>query len=82
MEEEGLVGIDWQFMKYMMTSLSSVEMFWLPHPPPKKGKRKNTWRKNEQLCQTESKSNRHNFWMAISREQTLANKNRGRNFAS
>ena len=27
MEEEGLVGIDWQFMKYMMTSLSSLEMF-------------------------------------------------------
>ena len=42
MEEEGLVGIDWQFMKYMMTSLSSLEMFWLPHPPQKKGKRKNT----------------------------------------
>ena len=36
MEEEGLVGIDWQFMKYMMTSLSSLEMFWLPHPPQKK----------------------------------------------
>ena len=36
MEEEGLVGIDWQFMKYMMTSLSSLEMFDCPTLPQKK----------------------------------------------